>query len=186
MLAPQVVERVGTSRVVATGLGLMSIAFLWIGATAQADTSYLEIVGQMIVLGAGLGLTTAPATESIMGSLSPDKAGIGSAVNDTTRELGGTLGVAIIGSVFSSLYIGSLDSAGGVFASLPPELQEATSESVGAAGVVAAQLGSDAPAFLTQVNDAFLTGLHAGSFVCAGVAAVGAIFALRFIPARAA
>ena len=52
-------------------------------------------------------------------------------MNDTTRELGGTLGVAIIGSVFSSLYIGSLDSAGGVFGSLPPELQDATSESVG-------------------------------------------------------
>ena len=186
VLAPKVVERVGTSRVVATGLGFMSIAFLWIGLTAQADTSYLEIAGQMIVLGTGLGLTTAPATESIMGSLSPEKAGIGSAVNDTTREFGGTLGVAIIGSVFSSLYIGSLDSAGGVFASLPPELQEATSESVGAAGVVAGQLGADAPAFITQVNDAFLTGLHAGSFVCAGVAAVGAIFALRFIPARAA
>jgi EmrB/QacA subfamily drug resistance transporter len=186
VLAPKVVERVGTSRVVAVGLGFMAIAFLWIGLTTQADTSYLEIAGQMIVLGTGLGLTTAPATESIMGSLSPEKAGIGSAVNDTTRELGGTLGVAIIGSVFSSLYIGSLDSAGGVFASLPPELQEATSESVGAAGVVAGQLGSDAPAFIAQVNDAFLTGLHAGSFVCAGVAAFGAIFALRFIPARAA
>jgi EmrB/QacA subfamily drug resistance transporter len=186
VLAPRVVERVGTSRVVATGLGFMSIAFLWIGLTAQADTSYLEIAGQMIVLGTGLGLTTAPATESIMGSLSPEKAGIGSAVNDTTRELGGTLGVAIIGSVFSSLYIRSLDSAGGVFGSLPPELQEVTSESVGAARVVADQLGGDAPAFISQVNDAFLTGLHAGSFVCAGVAAVGAIFALRFIPARAA
>jgi hypothetical protein len=99
--------------------------------------------------------------------------------------LGGTLGVAIIGSVFSSLYISSLDSAGGVFASLPPELQQATSESVGAARVVAGQLGGDAPAFISQVNDAFLTGLHAGSFVCAGVAAVGAVFALRFIPARA-
>ena len=71
----------------------MAIAFAWI-STASATTPYLEIVGQMIVLGAGLGLTTAPATESIMGSLSADKAGIGSAVNDTTRELGGTLGVA--------------------------------------------------------------------------------------------
>ena len=159
---------------------------MWIGLSAEVDTSYLVIAGQMVVLGSGLGLTTAPATESIMGSLSRDKAGIGSAVNDTTRELGGTLGVAIIGSVFSSLYIGSLDSAGGVFGSLPPELQDATSESVGAARVIAGQLGANAPAFLAQVNDAFLSGLHVGCFVCAGVAAVGAVFALRFIPARAA
>ncbi len=185
IVAPRIVERVGTARVVATGLGLMAIAFVWIALSAQVDTSYLVIAGQMVVLGSGLGMTTAPATESIMGSLSPDKAGIGSAVNDTTRELGGTLGVAIVGSVFSSLYIGSLDSAGGVFGSLSPELQEATSESVGAAGVVAARLGADAPAFLNQVNDAFLSGLHVGCFVCAGVAAVGALFALRFIPARA-
>ena len=153
--------------------------------SAEVDTPYLEIVGQMILLGVGLGLTTAPATESIMGSLSLDKAGVGSAVNDTTRELGGTLGVAIIGSVFSSLYIGSLDSAGGVFGSLSPELQDATSESVGAARVIAGELGANAPAFLAQVNDAFLSGLHVGCFVCAGVAAVGALFALRFIPARA-
>ena len=185
VLAPKVVERVGTSRVIAAGLGLMSIAFLWIGLTTRVDTSYLEIAGQMIVLGTGLGLTTAPATESIMGSLSPEKAGIGSAVNDTTRELGGTLGVAIIGSVFSSLYIGSLDSAGGVFGSLPADLQNATADSVGAAQVVASRLGDGAPAFISQVNDAFLAGLQAGSFVCAGVAAFGAVFALRFIPARA-
>ena len=185
IVAPRIVERIGTARVVATGLALMAIGFMWIGLSAEVDTSYLVIAGQMVVLGSGLGMTTAPATESIMGSLSPDKAGIGSAVNDTTRELGGTLGVAIVGSVFSSLYIGSLDSAGGVFGSLPPELQDATSESVGAARVIAGQLGADAPAFLSQVNEAFLSGLHVGCFVCAGVAAVGAAFALRFIPARA-
>ena len=186
IVAPRIVERIGTARVVAAGLALMAIGFMWIGLSAEVDTSYLVIAGQMVVLGTGLGMTTAPATESIMGSLSPDKAGIGSAVNDTTRELGGTLGVAIVGSVFSSLYIGSLDSAGGVFGSLPPELQDVTSESVGAARVIAGQLGADAPAFLSQVNDAFLSGLHVGCFVCAGIATVGALFALRFIPARAA
>jgi EmrB/QacA subfamily drug resistance transporter len=186
VLAPKIVDRVGTARVVSAGLASMSIAFVWIGLSAEVDTSYLVIVGQMVFLGAGLGLTTAPATESIMGSLPPAKAGIGSAVNDTTRELGGTLGVAIIGSVFSSLYISSLDNAGGVFESLPPELQSVTTESVGAAGVIAGQLGDQAPAFIAQVNEAFLTGMHAACFVCAGVAFAGAIFARRFIPARAA
>src|SRR6202012_4356294 len=70
----------------------------------------------MVLLGTGLGLTTAPATEAIMGSLSPDKAGVGSAVNDTTRELGGTLGVAIVGSVFASIYSGRIASASAVTA----------------------------------------------------------------------
>jgi len=94
----------------------MAVGFAWV-ASASVGTPYSHIVGQMIFLGAGLGLTTAPATESIMGSLSVDKAGVGSAVNDTTRELGGTLGVAIVGSVFNSIYVdgfsvGSLVAAG--------------------------------------------------------------------------
>jgi EmrB/QacA subfamily drug resistance transporter len=183
--APLLVRSLGTTRVVFFGLSLMSISFVWIGLRADIDTAYLEIVGQMVLLGVGLGSTTAPATESIMGSLSADKAGIGSAVNDTTRELGGTLGVAIIGSVFSSLYVGSLNDAGGAFAALPPEAQELTRESVGAAQVVAQQLGPNAQPFLDQVNDAFLSGLGTGCFVAAGVAAAGAIFAARYLPARA-
>jgi EmrB/QacA subfamily drug resistance transporter len=185
VLAPRVVERVGTTSVVRAGLALLSTAFVWIAFRVDVETPYLEIVGQMVLLGVGLGATTAPATESIMGSLSADKAGVGSAVNDTTRELGGTLGVAIIGSVFSSVYIGALSNAGGVFAHLPPETQDLTKESVGAARFVAAELGPNGPAYLAQVNDAFLSGLGVGCLVAAGVAAAGAVFASRFLPARA-
>ena len=123
------------------GLALMAVGFAWV-STASAATPYLEIVGQMIVLGSGLGFTTAPATESIMGSLSADKAGIGSAVNDTTRELGGTLGVAVLGSVFSSVYVSTLDD-GRVFSALPQEARDATADTVGAAGAVAAAARSD-------------------------------------------
>ena len=185
--APRIVEAVGTTNVVRFGLALLGTSFVWIAFRIDVGTPYLEIVGQMVLLGAGLGATTAPATESIMGSLSADKAGIGSAVNDTTRELGGTLGVAVIGSVFSSLYVGSLDDLGptSVFANLPAEAQEATRESVGAAGFVARELGPNAPAYLAEVNDAFLSGLMIGSLVAGGAAYAGAIFASRFLPARA-
>ena len=185
VLAPKLVNRVGTTHVVRGGLLFMTVAFLWIGIRLGLDTSYNEIAGQMVLLGLGLGATTAAATESIMGSLPVDKAGIGSAVNDTTRELGGTLGVAIIGSIFTSLYVGSLDSAGGVFAQLPPEAQAVTRDSVAGAGRVARELGPAAPAFLAQVNDAFLAGLGVCCFVVAGVAFAGALFASRFLPARA-
>ena len=184
VLAPRVVERVGTTRVVASGLALMAVGFAWVSAASVA-TPYLEIVGQMIVLGTGLGLTTAPATESIMGSLPADKAGVGSAVNDTTRELGGTIGVAIVGSVFSSVYVSSLDD-GEVVASLPPEAREATEESVGAAQVVAGELGAAAPQFLTEVSDAFLSGLGVACLVVAAVAAAGSVFAALYLPARSA
>ena len=94
--------RIGTKIVVATGLTLLTGAYAWV-SVASLQTSYSEIVGQMLVLGTGMGLTSAPATESIMGAVSTAKAGVGSAINDATRELGGTLGVAAIGSVFASL-----------------------------------------------------------------------------------
>ena len=184
VVAPRVVQRIGTTKVVTAGLALMAIAFVWI-STVSTVTPYLEIVGQMLLLGTGLGCTTAPATESIMGSLAPERAGVGSAVNDTTRELGGTLGVAIIGSVFSSIYIGAL-KGGTVFSHLPPEAQRTTRESVGAAATVATKLGPAAGAYLHEVSDAFLSGLGVACLVAAGVAAMGAVLAARFLPARAA
>jgi EmrB/QacA subfamily drug resistance transporter len=183
VLAPRLVERLGTTRVVTSGLLLMAAGFVWV-STASAVTPYLEIVGQMILLGFGLGFTTAPATESIMGSVSLDKAGVSSAVNDTTRELGGTLGVAVVGSVFTSVYVDAL-RGGPVFSSLPAAAQRATEDSVGAAGQVATRLGVGAPPFLAEVSDAFLSGLGIACLVVAGVAAAGALVAARFLPARA-
>jgi hypothetical protein len=183
VISPRIVDRIGTTKVVVAGLTSMSVAFVWI-STVSLATSYLEIVGQMILLGGGLGLTTAPATESIMGSLNADKAGVGSAVNDTTRELGGTLGVAVVGSVFSSVYINALDD-GGVYNQLSDEAQVATAESVGAAQVVAPQLGDNAAAYLNEVSEAFLSGFGVACLVVAGVAATGAALAARFLPARA-
>jgi fucose permease len=183
VLSPVLVHRIGTKLVVAGGLASMALGFVWV-STASGVTPYLEIVGQMILLGGGLGCTTAPATESIMGSLSVDKAGVGSAVNDTTRELGGTLGVAVVGSVFTSIYVSRLRE-GAVFGSLPADAQAITEESVAAAGQVAPQLGAQAVGYLDDVSNAFLSGLAVSCLVVAGVAAAGSVFALRFLPARA-
>ena len=183
VLSPKLVLRVGTKRVVSGGLALMAVGFAWV-SFASASTPYMEIVGQMVLLGLGLGSTTAPATESIMGSLPPDKAGIGSAVNDTTRELGGTLGVAIIGSVFSSVYVGAL--TGPVFRSLTARQRAQTQDSIVAAARVARSLGSAGPRFFGEVSDAFLSGLSIASLAVAGVAAAGSLFALAALPAHGA
>src|SRR5205823_6872163 len=102
--------RVGTKLVVASGLSLMAGFYLWVASSSVA-TGYGTIALQMVVLGTGMGLTSAPATEAIMGAVPKAKAGVGSAVNDATRLLGGTLGVAVIGSVFASLYASRLTSA---------------------------------------------------------------------------
>ena len=109
---------------------------------------------------------------------------MGSAVNDTTRELGGTLGVAVIGSVFTSVYVHSLNS-GPVFSTLPAAARNASRESVVAAAQVAGSLGANAQSFFGEVSNAFLSGLSTACWVAASVALAGSIFVLRFLPARA-
>ncbi|MBA2347535.1 MAG: MFS transporter [Solirubrobacterales bacterium] len=171
--------RFGTKLVVAAGLLSLSAAYSWV-STAGTDTSYWAIVGQMVLLGSGMGLTSTPATEAIMGVVPAAKAGIGSAVNDATRELGGTLGVAIIGSVSLSLYRDAIGTAG-----LPAEATETARESVGAAYGVAATLPGDGAAELTRLaQQGFLDGLSAGCLVAAGVTFVGALLVLRYLPAH--
>jgi MFS-type transporter involved in bile tolerance (Atg22 family) len=161
---------------------MVGASFAWV-ATASTATSYLEIAGQMVLAGIGLGFTTAPATEAIMGVVPPEKAGVGSAVNDATRELGGTLGVAVIGSVFASLYQSGLDTGD---LALTPATRAAAKESIGAAIATARQLGAGGTQLLATAQRAFFDGFQAGCLVAAGVLLVGAIFAAIFLPSRPA
>jgi EmrB/QacA subfamily drug resistance transporter len=185
-LGAQIALKVGTKVVVAAGLVMMALGFVW-AATVGAGTAYWgPVVGSMLLIAVGLGLCTAPATESIMGSLPPEKAGVGSAVNDTTRELGGAFGVAVMGSVFSSVYGPRIvDLLRGT--PLPAPAVAAARESVAAALGVAAQAPAAAQhAIIGAAQSAFLDGMHAGSWVAAGAALVGAVVAIACLPARAA
>jgi EmrB/QacA subfamily drug resistance transporter len=183
VLGPRMVERVGTTAVVASGLAVFGAGLAW-ASTADAATSYVVIAIQMVLLGGGLGLTTAPATEAIMGSLSTDKAGVGSAVNDTTRELGGTLGVAIVGSVFASVYTGRLGSASEL-AAVPTDVRSAMERSMAAAYKVIGQLPPGIGDVRGAVNHAFLDGMQAGALVCAGIAFAAAGVVAVLLPSRA-
>ena len=175
------VVRLGNKLVVTTGLLCLAVAYAWV-STASGATSYAELAGQMVFLGLGMGLTSAPATESIMGAVQTDKAGIGSAVNDATREVGGTLGVAVIGSVFASLYADAVDSA---VAGVPAEAARQAEDSVGAALAVAARLPEGPGAALRTAAEAgFFDGLQAGCLVAAGVALAGAVVAALALPSR--
>jgi len=188
-LAAKLAERVGTKVVVTGGLASMATGFALAALTSGIDTPYWVIVVVMLFLGGGLGLVQAPATEAIMGSLPPAKAGVGSAVNDTARELGGTLGVAIVGSVFSSVYGSRLgDALAGT--PMPAEAVTIAQESVGAAEQVAQQAGAtagpQAQTFITHaVDTSFVSGWQVGSWVSFGVVLLGALVAWRWLPARA-
>jgi EmrB/QacA subfamily drug resistance transporter len=188
VLGTKLAVRLGTKLVVATGLSLMAAFYLWVAVTPAA-TGYLTIAIQMIVLGTGMGLTSAPATEAIMGVVPKAQAGVGSAVNDATRLLGGTLGVAVIGSVYASLYASRLTSA--LPAGLPDALDRSAHTSAGAALTAADQLASTGhPALASTVQDAastaFMHGFHTANYIAAGVAAAGALMALALLPAHPA
>ena len=184
-LAIVLMHKFGSKVIVTLGLLVMGAGFL-IAATIEVDTPYFgAVVISMVTIAAGLGLATSPATESIMGALPPEQAGAGAAVNDTTREFGGTLGVAVVGSVFLSVY-GSKVIEGYRSLGLPEQYESVVRESMGGGLAVAGQLPEGPAAQLAAfVQSAFIDGLSRGSLVSAGVVVIGAIVALKFLPARA-
>jgi hypothetical protein len=186
ILGTKLAVRIGNKAVVSTGLLMMAIAFIWI-SRSSAETPYIETVFQMLVTAGGMGLTSAPATEAIMGVVPKEKAGVGSAINDATRELGGTLGVAVIGSVFTSIYVHTITTSQAA-ATIAPDVITRAKDSVGGALIAASALeGSDpvgAGALARVADQAFFDGFTVGCLVAAAVALVGAVFAALLLPAR--
>jgi EmrB/QacA subfamily drug resistance transporter len=185
----QLAVRAGTKLVVTAGLVAMAGMYGWVAATTSATLSYGIIAAQMVVYGLGLGLTSAPATESIMGAISRAKAGVGSAVNDSTRLVGGTLGVAVIGSVYASVYGSRLSAT--MPAAVPGQVAAIAHQSVGAAYAAAGKIAAlGHPAFGRALHlaatNAFLRGLTIGALVAGGVAALGAVLSALFLPAQPA
>jgi hypothetical protein len=188
ILGTKLAVRVGTKLVVTAGLLLTAGFYIWV-TTASPTTSYLTIALQMVVMGTGMGLTSAPATEAIMGVVPTAKAGVGSAVNDATRLTGGTLGVAIIGSVYASLF--STRLTGTLPARLPDDLAATAHSSIGAALAVSHGLadsghGALADALRTAATNAFMHGIHGGEWVAGGISVVGALLAFVLLPAHPA
>ena len=182
-MSARLVERAGTKRVVATGLLLVSIALVSLSFIGRT-TPYPTVIVLFCLMSVGMGMTMAPATESVMGSLPREKAGVGSAVNDTTRQMGGALGVAIIGSVSSSIYASQVSSVSSEFGITGATLDTAKSSLGGALGV-ADSLGAQAGDFVIAVKDGFVTALSSGLRLGAVVVFGAAFVAWRFLPARA-
>jgi Na+/melibiose symporter-like transporter len=180
----RLVERIGTKRVVATGLIVAAIGLLLMSRLSE-NASYTDVVISLVVMSAGLALVMPPCTESIMGSLPRAKAGVGSAVNDTTREIGGALGVAILGSVLSSSYRPDVqDAVAG--SPLPATAVDAVSDQIGAAMEVARDIGgAPGQALADAAGRAFVDGQSVSFVIGAAALALGAVIVALFLPARA-
>ncbi len=183
--------KIGTKSTVVIGLSLVLIALLSM-TTLQVDDTYSHVVWMMMLMAAGMGLTMAPATSSVMNSVPREKAGVGSAMNDTTRMVGGALGLAISGSVFASVYRSTLEKESDIkqlLANTPAEQRDKLlsniSDSLGKALGVAKQIGVDTPVAQTITKSAqysFVQGMHTGLLMSAGATVLAIIVALVWLP----
>lgn len=182
-LASLAVERVGTKIVVVAGL-CIAAGGLAVASRLTVHSSYLWVLIALLVSGAGMGTTMAPATEAIMGSLPPNEAGVGSAMNGTNLQVGGALGVAILGSLLNQHYrAGLLPAVQAVH--LPTQLAHTAASSLGGALAVAQRLPAPAGSVLARsASTAFVGGLELASLAAMGIALGGALVALLFLPAR--
>ncbi|WP_081585939.1 MFS transporter [Tsukamurella sp. 1534] len=171
-------------RTIAGGLALMAVGFVLTAKLTEAADYLTQILPAMGVIAAGLALVQGPATASIMASVPSGEAGAGSAVNDTTREIGGALGVAILGSVVAHMYSSKVASDTASLP-LPPELRSTAESSV--IGGIRAVVGAppQIQGLLQHVvQQGFVSAMHAANLVAAGVAVIGCLAVLAFMRTR--
>ncbi|HTX84923.1 MAG TPA: MFS transporter [Streptosporangiaceae bacterium] len=183
-LSAVLIRASGTKLTAAAGL-LTIGAGLWQISLASVTTGYTGTLPGMILLGVGAGLVIPAATASVMGSVPPEHTGIGSATNGAVLQVGGALGVAIIGSLLNTRYQGKITAAVSPY-HVPHAVMSLISGSLGGALMVAAHVGGGLGADLAQAaRSAFISGMDLGLATGAGVALAGGILALAWLPGRA-
>jgi hypothetical protein len=176
-VAPLLAARVGVRVTGAAGLGLMAAGFV-ILSMLDSGSDYWQFLIGLLPFGAGMALSGAPATTAIVASLPAEKQGVASAVNDVSRELGGALGIAVLGSVVNTAYRSDLT---GATAGLPPAVADKATSSLAAAQAIGARLGVHGTGLVTRAEDAFMHGFSASLLL--GAAALG--LAAAFVAVRA-
>lgn len=177
-------QRVGTKVIVGGGMALSAVGFL-LASRAQVDSPYWSfIVVCMVLMAAGMGLATGPATDAVLAALPQEKSGVGSAVNDTTREVGGALGVAVVGSAMNSVFGNSLVT-GWTALHLPEPLIAQSKGSVATALTIAHGRPANVSAHAVDAaGHAFIDGLRVGCYVVAAAILLASVAAWVFLPSH--
>lgn len=149
---------------------------------AAVDTPLWLIITGFVIQGFGIGVAMTPATDSIMGAIPEAKLGVGSAMNDTTRELGGALSIAVMGAMMNASYLSVTQSIEGID-HLSQKFQDMVEGSIQGAHMVASQLGNQtATLIVTQANQGFIDGMIDAFYMGTIVTALAAIFTYYFLP----
>jgi hypothetical protein len=161
---------------------LIAAAGVAVQAAFVDGGSYLPTGTGLFLFGLGAGIAMPAATEMIMATLPPARAGVGSAVNDTVREFGGALGVAVIGSVAATGYASSMHHGLRNFANLTDTDRAALTDNVGAALQTARQLGTQGSEIASIARHSFVSSMHSSLWVASGLAVGAAVLALTQLP----
>jgi len=181
-LAARLIHTLGPRTLVAAMTAGMIVGLLLLTRTT-ASTTALRIDAALLLFGLGAGLGLPALTDTVMAAVPEREAGVGSAVNDVSRQLGGALGVAVIGSIVSSAYRGDLRR--NVPAGLSPSIAHAAQKSIGVATAAAASLPAHAAGSLTHAaNTAYVDAITRGFLVSAVVMAAAFVVAVVMIPRR--
>jgi MFS family permease len=180
-VAPRIASRVGLRRMLTGGTLLVAAGLALMALLASADGGYWSIIPGLAVLSVGIGSVMTPGTAAITGSLPVEEQGVASALNDTTREVGTTIGVALIGSILSSGYSSAVSDAAD---RLPAEAADAVREGIGGAVAVAGRMGPAGEGVLHAARVAFVDGWTGSMWISVGLALGAAAFAFVWTPKR--
>jgi len=184
MSAP-LAQRIGTKLTVALGIFVAAIGLFYLSQVSEIDTPYSTLLIGLCIQPLGMGLTMAPATNSIMGSVPVNKAGIGSAMNDTTRQIGGALGIAVLGTIMNSAYLRQIE-ASRVIATLPENVVEAVKNSIQSAHIAAQNIPDSglSQAVVDLSSTAFTSGMVDAMVVASIIMAIASIATMIILPSR--
>ena len=175
-------QKIGAKLTISIGLCLIGIGLLLFGFTAAIDTSFLISIAVQFFIAVGLGLVMSPGTNVIMNSIPTGRAGVGSAMNDTTRQIGGALGIAVLGSLVNSVYAAKI-AASQTISGLPEQIGLHVHNSLQAALIAASELPeSTASEVIFYVRQSFLDGLVQSVVIAAIILFIAAIINLIILP----
>ncbi|MGD9705756.1 MAG: MFS transporter [Acidimicrobiia bacterium] len=180
-IAPRIAARIGKRNTMVSGVAIFAAGLATLALRASVEGGYMSVLPGLVIIGLGMGITMTPATEAITETLPADKQGVASAINDTSRELGGAIGVALLGSVLSSGYKSAIEPA---LAGLPTELSGPASDGIGSAFAVAAQAGDQGPMIIDAAKHAFVDGWVQSMWLGVGMAAVALVYLVLRGPVR--
>ncbi len=172
-VAPTLAKKFGTTRVLITGSLIFGLGLVMLATMVSVEGGYLSLLPGLMVFGVGVGLLMSPSTAAITEALPAEKQGVASALNDTVRELGGALGIALLGSLINSGYRSSVSSA---TEGLSPELAHQVEDGIGSALAAGPKLGADGPAILDAAREALVEGWQHAMWFGVGLAAIGLVF----------